>query len=159
MLALFGVRRQSKLDKEDYKVFAADLEKYSLDEIDRGLMALVRTPRGQYETPFPEVAAIEAAIKAHRQRRQEPEGSFWTIYQCPHCYATQAGAEPARCHKCRTSADLMRVVSQPSSEEDATEYVRVNVADIIRRVMDKRRREGKRVWELRDERLGDAAEA
>lgn len=73
MLALFGIRRQSKLDKEDYKVYASDLEKFDLLHIDLALQALCRHPRQPGESAFPEVARIIEAIKDVKRARAIPE--------------------------------------------------------------------------------------
>jgi hypothetical protein len=73
MLTLFGIRRQSKLDKEDYKVYASDLERHELNDIDKALQNLVRHPRVPGESAFPEVAVIVEAVKAVKRARIKPE--------------------------------------------------------------------------------------
>lgn len=73
MLTLFGIRRQSKLDKEDYKVYASDLERFELGDIDAALLNLARHPRMPGESSFPEVARVIEAIKAVRVSRTIPE--------------------------------------------------------------------------------------
>ena len=157
MLALFGVRRQAKLDKDDFKVYAADLDKYDLGDIDRGLVAICRTPRGYGETAFPDVATIEASIKANRKKKLDSDGSNLSFYECTHCNARQAGPRLARCHKCGAPEEMMTLLSGPASAENPADYIRVNLADLIREVMDKRKREGKCVWNLQDFRMSDAA--
>ena len=81
MLALFGIRRQSKLDKEDYKVYAADLEKFDLADIDKALVYLASEPRRPGETSFPETAVIVQAVQQARGRRVDKKSEMAAYYR------------------------------------------------------------------------------
>ena len=116
MLTLFGIRRQSKLDKEDYKVYASDLERFELGDIDSALVNMCRHPRQQWEAAFPEVAQIIEAIKTVRQARTRPDFDAIAAY--------------------------MRDVRAHTGNY-------VHLADIEREIMEKRRREGKPVWNFK----------
>lgn len=81
LLTVLGVRRQAKLDKEDYLIFAADLEKYELDDIEAALESLRR--RLEHQTAFPDVDTIERAIRdvIHlRKPRTDDSGTKWLAY-------------------------------------------------------------------------------
>jgi hypothetical protein len=67
------VRRQAKLDDEDYKVFASDLEEYELADIEAGLSQIGKRPRDEGETAFPSLGTMLAAIKLARRQRCDRE--------------------------------------------------------------------------------------
>jgi len=73
LLAILGVRRQAKLDDEDYKVFASDLEEYELADIEAGLSQIGKRPRDEGETAFPSLGTMLAAIKLARRQRCDRE--------------------------------------------------------------------------------------
>ena len=72
------MRRQAKLDPEDYQVFAADLEEYDLRDIEAGLTALGKEPRRERDTAFPSLGTLTSAIKiARRMRRDAEYAAHW----------------------------------------------------------------------------------
>jgi hypothetical protein len=74
LLAHLGVRRQAKLDTEDYLVFAKDLEAYEITDLEAAMKVLYSKPRAEGETAFPELAAIEEAVRSViRARRPSPD--------------------------------------------------------------------------------------
>lgn len=105
-------------------MYASDLEKFDLDDIDKALIWLASEPRRPGETSFPEVAVIIQAVRQARSRKGEKKSEMAAYYQ------------DIRAH--------------PEN------YVRVG--DVIREVVDKRRRAGLPVWDMKDSRRGDASE-
>lgn len=79
------MRRQAKLDKEDYLIFAGDLEKYELADIEAGINAL--PPKRDGQTAFPDVdtilEAVRGVIRARKAVEDDP-GRKWSKYveQC-----------------------------------------------------------------------------
>lgn len=70
LLAQLGIRRQAKLDPEDYQVFAADLSNYALGDIRTGFKNLASRPRREGETAFPDLGTMLHEIdNAARARR------------------------------------------------------------------------------------------
>lgn len=70
LLAILGIRRQAKLDPEDYQVFAADLEQFEWQDIESGLTALGHRKREPGETAFPDGPTMQEEIKTHRNTRK-----------------------------------------------------------------------------------------
>jgi len=70
LLSAFGVRRQAKLDQQDYQVYASDLEPFNLEDIEAVLRRLSEKPREEYEPAFPDLATIVHAIKNRQQARE-----------------------------------------------------------------------------------------
>jgi hypothetical protein len=74
LLSVFGIRRQAKLDTEDYLVFATDLESYELTDIETALNLLSSKPRAEGQTAFPESIVIQEAVRGViRSRRPSVE--------------------------------------------------------------------------------------
>jgi hypothetical protein len=69
LLTKLGIRKQAKLDKEDYLVFAEDLERFDLEDIAKGLEELGMTPREKGQPAFPETALVVAAVSRVRYKR------------------------------------------------------------------------------------------
>ena len=84
LLAHLGVRRQAKLDTEDYLVFAADLESYEIADIEAAMKALYSKPRAEGETAFPDVAtileAVRGVIRARRPSAEQEAADKWNRY-------------------------------------------------------------------------------
>jgi len=81
LLATLGIRRQAKLDKEDYLVFASDLEKYELADIEAGIAAL--PPKRDGQTAFPDVDTILEAVRGVIRSRKSVKDSAaakWSAY-------------------------------------------------------------------------------
>jgi hypothetical protein len=66
LLSVLGIRLQTKLTTEEYRVFATDLEPFDLLDIEAGLYALGTRPRGEYETAFPGTVKLIEAVKQRR---------------------------------------------------------------------------------------------
>lgn len=62
LLAKLGVRRQARLDPLDYSIFAEDLAKYDLADVEAGLERLKH--REEYEPAFPDLGLMETNIDA-----------------------------------------------------------------------------------------------
>lgn len=70
LLTVLGIRRQAKLDTEDYLVYATDLEKYDLLDLEIAMHLLSSRPRAEGETAFPELAMIEEAVRGVARSRK-----------------------------------------------------------------------------------------
>lgn len=70
LLAKLGVRRQAKLDLEDYLVLSEDLVKFDLGDVQAGLDDIARYPRREGETAFPESARLKHAIIERKMERE-----------------------------------------------------------------------------------------
>jgi len=64
------VRRQAKLDLEDYLVLSEDLVKFDLGDVQAGLDDIARYPRREGETAFPESARLKHAIIERKMERE-----------------------------------------------------------------------------------------
>lgn len=73
LLAQLGIRRQAKLDKEDYQVYANDLVHYELEDIEAGLVAL--PPKRDGQTAFPDVDTVLESIRGVIRGRRVVEAS------------------------------------------------------------------------------------
>lgn len=60
------MRRQAKLSREDYLVFADDLMGFDLRDVEAGLDRIGMRPRNEGETAFPDVATLQMAVRAAR---------------------------------------------------------------------------------------------
>lgn len=84
LLTGMGIRRQAKLDTEDYLLFASDLEKYELADLEAAIKLIFSKPRAEGETAFPELAAIEEAIRgvirARRPLVEHAAAQRWNEY-------------------------------------------------------------------------------
>lgn len=81
LLTVLGIRRQAKLDKEDYQVFASDLESCDLGDIETALNLIASKPRAEGETAFPDVATIMEAIRSAARVRRAPAKTQAEIYR------------------------------------------------------------------------------
>jgi hypothetical protein len=84
LLSVFGIRRQAKLDTEDYLVFATDLESCDLTVIETALNLLSSKPRAEGQTAFPDVAtileAVRGVIRARRPTVEQEAADRWLRY-------------------------------------------------------------------------------
>lgn len=63
------MRRQAKLDPEDYLVMAEDLMGFALEDVEEALDKLGKTEREAGETAFPSVGTMLAACNKVRERK------------------------------------------------------------------------------------------
>ena|ERR1700735_683986 len=84
LLTALGIRRQAKLDVQDYLLFASDLEKYELTDLEAAVKIICSKPRAEGETAFPEIAVIEEAvrgvIRARRPSVEQEAAAKWNAY-------------------------------------------------------------------------------
>jgi hypothetical protein len=73
LLSKLGIRRQAKLDKQDYDVFAEDLVHFQIQDIEAGLDDLAKFPRRDGETAFPELPRMKQAIIERKLTREAAE--------------------------------------------------------------------------------------
>ena len=73
LLSNLGIKRQAKLDKQDYDVFAEELVKFDMRDIEAGLDDLAKYPRKDGETAFPELPRIKQAIVERKLTREAEE--------------------------------------------------------------------------------------
>lgn len=69
------------MDKEDYLVFASDLEKYELADIEAGIAAI--PPKRDGQTAFPDVDTILEAVRGvirSRKSVEDSSGAQWLRY-------------------------------------------------------------------------------
>ena len=76
LLSAFGVRRQAKLEDQDYLVYASDLERFELTDIEEVLRKIALRPREEFEPAFPDIGTLIRAIEQreyNRKTRIRPE--------------------------------------------------------------------------------------
>lgn len=105
------MRRQAKLEPEDYLVLAEDLERFDLQDVRQGLEDIGRRPRREGETAFPESGRLIQAVterkltrdaeelrryeRAMEQARKENPEQFMSFSQLLHEYRQERGIKPA----------------------------------------------------------------
>ena len=83
LLTALGIRRQAKLDSEDYLVLSSDLEKYELADLEEAMKVLCSRPRAEGETAFPDLPTILEAIRGVIRARRPPQPTSadrWAAY-------------------------------------------------------------------------------
>lgn len=73
MLSKLGVKRQAKLDKQDYDIYAEELVRFDLGDIDAACIDLAKYPRKDGETAFPELPRLKQAIVERKLLREAAE--------------------------------------------------------------------------------------
>jgi hypothetical protein len=83
LLTALGIRRQAKLDVEDYLLYASDLESYEMADLENAVGELAKKPRAEGQTAFPDIATILEAVRGAIRARKPPvptSAEKWAAY-------------------------------------------------------------------------------
>ena len=86
MLNELGVRRRASLSTQEYQVFAMDLVRFELCDVDAGLMSLVDLKPNEFEGTFPGTFRLVEAVKMARALRVHSASNVWKACgECKDC--------------------------------------------------------------------------
>lgn len=72
------------MDKEDYLLYASDLESYEIGNLETAFQNLAMKPRAEGETAFPDIGtileAVRAVIRSSRPSPEEESTAKWMKY-------------------------------------------------------------------------------
>jgi hypothetical protein len=142
---------------------ASSLAGFSESVVDQACETLENAPRGEYEAAMPTLAMLMDACRT--AARVKVPGPEWGFYACGRCKTTYAATQTPTggCRACGALSLIQTKAPEPEFNHAAymadvrlhpERYVRV--ADVIREVMEKRRREGKSLGGFSDPRMGEA---
>jgi hypothetical protein len=72
-LTYLAMARQANVSKETLKLFAGELLDFEHEDIVSVIRAIVRTPRREGETAFPDLGTLLQAVRSQRAQRLEKE--------------------------------------------------------------------------------------
>lgn len=146
------------------KALASPLSDFSDSVLELACQNLERATVGEYESRMPTLAALLEACRAvSRVKHPDPEWGFYRCERCKNGYAATS-TPMGGCQAC--GHGVLKQTKSPEPEFNHAAYMRdvrdhpekyVKVSDCIREVMDRRRREGKPVWNFLDPKAGEVA--